>query len=311
MTLVGIGALAVFGAASLLFLAAQDVLLQRMRVYRALRTIKASQLGPEDIGRSRLATPVSRRVLVPGLRRLGSVAKRMTPAGVVQRLARQLDYAGQPAGWDAERVLALKVFAAIGLAVFSLLLGLAGGYSILRAVLVTLLLATGGYFLPDLILHSRGSQRQEEIRRALPDGLDLLSLTVEAGLGFDAALARVARESGGSLGQELSRVLQEMQLGVSRSDALRGFSDRSTVAEVKSFVLSMVQADIFGISIAKVLQVQSHEMRVKRRQRAEERAQKLPVKILFPLLFCIFPALFVILLGPAAIRIYQSLITRI
>jgi len=311
MTLVGIGTLAAFGAVSLLLLAAQDYLLQRMRVYRTLRTVKASQLSPEDIARSQLAAPVSSRVIVPGLRRLGSAVKRMTPAGVVERLARQLAYVGQPAGWDAERVLALKVFASIGLAALSLLLGLAGGYSVLRAVLVTAVLTTGGFFLPDLILHSRGAQRQEELRRALPDALDLLSITVEAGLGFDAALARVSRESGGPLGQELTRVLQEMQLGVSRSDALRGFSDRSTVAEVKSFVLSMVQADIFGISIAKVLQVQAKEMRVKRRQRAEERAQKLPVKILFPLLLCIFPALFVILLGPAAIRIYESLFTSL
>jgi tight adherence protein C len=146
------------------------------------------------------------------------------------------------------------------------------------------------------------------MQRALPDALDLLSITVEAGLGFDAAVARVARQSGGPLGEELHRVLQEMQIGKSRSDALRDLADRTSIPELKSFVLAMVQADIFGISIAKVLQVQAKEMRLKRRQRAEEQAQKVPVKIVFPLILCIFPSLFIVLLGPAVITIYENIL---
>jgi tight adherence protein C len=135
-----------------------------------------------------------------------------------------------------------------------------------------------------------------------------MSITVEAGLGFDAAMERVAREMEGPLGEELIRVVQEMRLGKSRADALRDLGSRSSVDELKSFVLAMVQADIFGISIARVLHVQAAELRIKRRQRAEEQAQKLPVKIIFPLILCIFPALFIVLLGPAAIQIYESLL---
>jgi len=172
------------------------------------------------------------------------------------------------------------------------------------------LLGIFGYLLPDIILRSRAEERQVAMRRALPDTLDLLSISVEAGLGFDAAMARVAREVHGPLGQELNRVLQEMQLGTARAEAFRELAERSGTPELKSFVLAMVQADVFGIPVAKVLQVQAREMRIKRRQAAEERAQKLPVKILFPLLFCIFPVIFVVLLGPAAIRIYQSLINH-
>jgi tight adherence protein C len=163
-----------------------------------------------------------------------------------------------------------------------------------------------GYYLPEWVLRSKSGKRQHKMRRALPDALDLLSITVEAGLGFDAALSRVARQEGGPLGEELHRVLQEMQLGKSRADALRDLGDRTSIPEFKSFILAMIQADVFGISIAKVLHVQANEMRVKRRQRAEETAQKVPVKIVFPLITCIFPALFVVLLGPAAISIYNA-----
>lgn len=133
---------------------------------------------------------------------------------------------------------------------------------------------------------------------------------MEAGLAFDAAVQQVARHAGGPLGEELLRVLKEIQLGKSRSDALRDFGERTTVPELRSFILAVIQADVFGISIAKVLHHQAAEMRMKRRQRAEEKAQKLQVKILMPLLSCIFPALFVVLLGPAAINIYQSFISK-
>ena len=163
-----------------------------------------------------------------------------------------------------------------------------------------------GYYLPEWVLRSRSGKRQGAMRRALPDALDLLSITVEAGLGFDAAVSRVSKQAGGPLGEELYRVLQEMQIGKSRADALRDLGERTTIPELKSFVLAMIQADIFGISIAKVLHVQANEMRVKRRQRAEEKAQKVPVKIVFPLLTCIFPSLLVVLLGPAAISIYRA-----
>ncbi len=306
MDLNTIGILAFFGALALAFIAVGDFALERRQVFRALRSVRAIELSSTDVRQRELAIPFGQRVALPALRRLGGLGKRMTPASVVERLGKELVYAGSPTGWDAERILALKL---LGVAVFGvgiLVLGPIAGVPVFRVIILAFLGVFVGYYLPEWILRSRSGKRQKALQRALPDALDLLSITVEAGLGFDAAVARVARQAGGPLGEELHRVLQEMQIGKTRSDSLRDLADRSTVPELKSFVLAMVQADVFGISIAKVLQVQAHEMRLKRRQRAEEQAQKLPVKIVFPLIFCIFPSLFIVLLGPAAIAIYKA-----
>jgi len=150
-------------------------------------------------------------------------------------------------------------------------------------------------------------ERSERIRRELPDALDLLVISVESGLGFDAALSQVARNTEGPLAGEFFRVLQEMQLGTGRSDAMRALADRTDVSDLKAFITAMVQADAFGIPVANVLRIQAREMRIRRSQRAEESAQKVPVKILFPLVFCILPALFVVILGPAVITIMRTL----
>lgn len=163
-----------------------------------------------------------------------------------------------------------------------------------------------GWFGPSLWIYQVGYDRTELVRRELPDAIDLLTISVEAGLAFDAALAQVARSSDGPLAKELFRVLQEMQLGTGRLDALRALADRTDVEELRIFVAAMVQADTFGIPIANVLRVQSKEMRVKRSQRAEEKAQQVPVKILFPLIFCILPALFIVVMGPAGIKIFEQ-----
>ncbi len=144
------------------------------------------------------------------------------------------------------------------------------------------------------------------MRRELPDALDLLTISVEAGLAFDSALSQVARNTSGPLAEEFFRVLQEMQIGLGRADAMRALGDRTDLPELRGFITSMVQADSFGIPVAQVLRVQAREMRVKRSQRAEELAQKVPVKILFPLIFCILPSLFVVILGPAVIQIFTS-----
>jgi tight adherence protein C len=204
----------------------------------------------------------------------------------------------------------MKVVTTVAAVIGTIVLGRVGDLSSFQIIVLILLGIFVGYYLPEWILRSKSGKRQALMRRALPDALDLLSITVEAGLGFDAAMARVARQAGGPLGEEMHRVLQEMQIGKSRSEALRDFGERSSVPELKSFVLAMVQADIFGVSIAKVLHVQANEMRIKRRQRAEEEAQRVPVKIIFPLILCIFPSLFVVLLGPAAITIYNNIIHR-
>lgn len=301
-----LGLLLIFAAIFVTLATFGDFILARQEVFRALRSVRQIQMAPTDIRKKELATPFTQRLVLPALKRLGSAGRRFAPAGVVERLGKEIVYAGSPAGWDAERVLAIKVLLTGGGIIGGLLLSKLAGFAGFRGLIFMGLMGFIGWYIPEWMLRSKSGARQEGMRRALPDALDLLSITVEAGLGFDAAVARVARQAGGPLGEELHRVLQEMQLGKSRADALRDLGERTTIPEFKSFVLAMIQADIFGISISKVLHVQAGEMRLKRRQRAEEKAQKVPIKIIFPLLACIFPALFVVLLGPAMIRIFNA-----
>lgn len=306
MSIYLIGTLAAFLAIGVAVFALQDFALERRQIFKSLRSVRQIELTPTDLRSRELAIPFTQRVALPALRGLGRLGRRMTPGSAVERLSKELVYAGSPPGWDAERILALKILGTGVLLIGSFLLLRFAEFSTVRSVIVSFLFGFVGYYFPEWVLRSKSGTRQKAIQRALPDSLDLLSITVEAGLGFDAAVARVARQSGGPLGEELHRVLQEMQIGKARADALRDLADRTTIPELKSFVLAMVQADVFGISISKVLHVQAHEMRVKRRQRAEEQAQKVPVKIVFPLIFCIFPSLFVVLLGPAGISIYRA-----
>jgi tight adherence protein C len=166
---------------------------------------------------------------------------------------------------------------------------------------------TLAYFTPDLLVHSRGQERQESIGKALPDTLDQMTIAVEAGLGFETAMARAGRTGTGPLADELVRTLQEVQLGVPRSKAMRNLADRTDQSDLRHFVLAVIQAESYGIPIADVLRTQAAEQRVKRRQRAEEQAMKIPVKIIFPLILCILPTLFIVILGPAAIQVSRSL----
>jgi tight adherence protein C len=300
-------ALLFFAAFLMLSLTLTTAVVERRRVYRALRAIRAIEVAPHDLRRKELAAPFHIRLLLPGLKRLARLGRRLTGAATLDRLQRQVVYAGSPAGWDAERVLAYKILLAIVLGLGGLALTLLLRVGFLRVAILTALLAVGGYYLPDLILYNQASKRQELIAAALPDTIDLLAMMVQAGMGFDGAMARAGKEMRGPLGEEFHRVVQETQLGKARSEALKDLAERSTVPELKSFVLALTQAEVYGIPIATVLHVQAKEMRLKRRQRAEERAQKIPVKLVFPLIFCIMPSLFIVLLGPAAIRIYRAL----
>lgn len=235
---------------------------------------------------------------------LRGLAERLSPGGMVTTLQRRLDLAGNPSGWTPDRILAVK---GLGLFVLGGLGALYGVRTIGLVIVGAAVAGTAGFFVPDILLYNAGSKRQAKIQQALPDALDMLTVCVEAGLGFDAALAQVARNTRGPLAAEFSRVLQEIQIGKSRSLALRALADRTTVPELRSFVSALVQAGELGITIANVLREQAKEMRLRRQQRAEEKAQKVPVKILFPLVFCLFPSLFIVIIGPGAINIMHAI----
>ncbi len=238
---------------------------------------------------------------------LERLAVRLSPAGIATVMQRRLDVAGNPAGWTTDRMLAVKGLGLVALGVLGALYGLRNPELL---IVGGGLGAVVGFFLPDLLLHNTGLRRQDQIPRSLPDALDMLTICVEAGLGFDAALAQVARHTPGPLAREFARVLQEMQIGKSRSEAMRAMAERTTVPELRTFVSAMIQSAELGIPVAHVLREQAKEMRIRRRQRAEGQAQKIPVKITFPLILCLFPALLVIVVGPGIIQIAHSLFAR-
>ena len=238
---------------------------------------------------------------------LRSLALRLSPSGIAAKIQHRLDLAGNPGRWTPDRLLAAKGLGLVGLAMLGALYGL---HSPALLILCPVIGGAIGFFLPDILLYNSGLKRQAKIQIALPDALDMLTVCVEAGLGFEAALAQVARNTVGPLAAEFARVLQEMQIGKSRSQALRAMADRTTVPEARAFVSALVQAGDLGIPVGHVLREQAKEMRVRRRQRAESKAQQVPVKITFPLILCIFPALLVVVLGPGVINIAHSLFGR-
>ena len=259
-----------------------------------------------DLRQEELSLSFNQRVIQPLGTGLANLGRRFTPNETRTRITRLLELAGNPGGWDAERISALKVFALVALGMTALIL--AGIFDLSTRVSLAVLLAAAaaGYFLPNYVLAKKGERRQVEIRKALSDTFDLLTVSVEAGLGFDAALTQVVRRIPGVLSEELSRMLNEVQLGVPRSEAMRDLAARTDVEELSGFVLSMVQADEFGVSVTAILRAQTKELRVRRRQMAEMQAMKLPVKLVFPMVLCTLPALFTVILGPGAIRIFDA-----
>lgn len=248
---------------------------------------------------SRGAAPVDvERTGKPSL--LESIGRRLTPPAYVAFLDRLLALAGRPATMPLGRVLGSKL--AIGLtgAGLGFYLTAIGTTPLMKLAGMFLLFL--GYFIPDLLLYSKGLERQKTIQLELANTLDQMLISVEAGLGFEGAMARAGENGKGPLAEELVRTLQDMQVGRSRRESYLSLAERTNIPELRSFVQAVVQADTYGIAISRVLRVQAKVMRVKRRQRAEEKAMKLPVMILFPLLFFIFPVLFVAILGPAVIN---------
>jgi tight adherence protein C len=274
-------------------------------VTRSLAVLEAMDHAPAELT-AELDRPFADRVLAPLQTRALGVGRRLSGADTAERVRRKLEMAGNPRDWSVDRVVSGKVIGAVVLAMVGLALSMLLGTGVSMRVLLVLGGLVLGFFVPNFYLYQKTYDRAERVQRDLPDAIDLLTISVEAGLGFDAALQQVSRNTEGPLAEEFSRVLREMQIGQGRSAALRALSDRTTVPELRSFVSAMVQADAFGIPVAQVLRVQSSEMRVKRRQRAETKAQQVPVKITVPLIFCILPCLFVAVMGPAAISIMDS-----
>jgi tight adherence protein C len=274
-------------------------------VGKSLAVLQAMTSAPKELT-DEIDRPFSERVWEPLQARTLGLGRRLSGADSADRIRRKLDRAGNPPGWTVDRVTSGKIVGAVaGLVVallFSLMLG--AGTPVRLAVVLGGLVV--GFFGPNLYLYQKAYDRSLQIQRDLPDAIDLMTISVESGLGFDAAVQQVSRNTEGPLADEFSRVLREMQIGQGRAAALRAMSDRTNVADLKSFVSSMVQADSFGVPVGQVLRVQSSEMRVKRRQRAEEKAQQVPVKITVPLIFCILPCLFVAVMGPAVISIMDS-----
>lgn len=274
-------------------------------VKRSLAVLEAMATAPEELTKD-IERPFGERVLEPLQDRALALGRRVSGADSANRLQKKLDYAGNPGDMGANRVVSLKVIGAFALMLVGLAVGLVLGSSLPILTLLTIVGLLLGFFAPDLYLYQAAYNRAEQLRKELPDAIDLLTISVESGLGFDAACQQVSRNTEGPLSDEFSRMLSEMQIGQGRSEALRSLAERTNVDDVRSFVSAMVQADSFGIPIGAVLRVQSSEIRVKRRQRAEAKAQQVPVKITVPLIFCILPCLFAVVMGPAALSILDN-----
>jgi len=254
-----------------------------------------------------LSQPFSQRIIKPIIKGMAQFIGRFAPQRNIENMRRRLELAGKPYGWGPTEFLGVRGLAGILLAVLAFLLMTVTGQPAGKRLLATLVAAgLGFYLLPTLWVSSRITNRQTEIVKALPDALDLLTISVEAGLGFDAAMSKVASKWENELSLAFTRVIQEIQMGKLRREALRDMADRMDVPDVTSFVAAIIQADQLGVSIAKVLRIQSEQMRIRRRQRAEEKAHQAPVKMLFPMAFLIFPALFIVLLGPAVLVVMKS-----
>jgi tight adherence protein C len=284
------------------FLSAGD---ERREVREALRGLSDHDL-PANMREQEMLKSMQERVLAPFMARLSGLLGRFTPAGYTQTVREKLVKAGHPAGLDADRFLTLKVLGAVSIVFWPFfafkIAGLGGFYG----MIVTGLLWGMSFFGPDVFVQRKLDQRQYLIATRLPDVLDLLVISVEAGLGFEQAIDRTVDSVPGPLADEFRRMLQETRMGASRAEAFRAMDERCQVPELRSFILAMLQADTFGVSIGRMLRQQADDMRIRRRQRAQEAAQKAPVKMLFPLMFCIFPSLFVVILGPAVLQISKA-----
>jgi tight adherence protein C len=297
-------ALVIAAAVGALVYVVASTSIEKADVRDSLRRLEGYQI--QDVRDQEMLAPMSERVVAPLLEGLTGMAQRFTPKGYGEKVAQKLVHAGNPPNLNVDKILVMKLLGLVSVVFWlpiTLMLGFQG-----PLLLVGIVVLWGVSFMyPDVLLNRKIEDRQKEISRKLPDILDLLVISVEAGLGFEQALDRTCTAVPGALSDEFRRMLHEIRIGSTRADALRAMADRSDVPELRSFILAMLQADTFGVSISRLLRSQADEMRIKRRLMAQEKAQKAPVKMLFPLVFCIFPSIFVVILGPAMINISRAL----
>lgn len=250
--------------------------------------------------------PLSERLVGPALGSFRRIGRRLTPGWQLEKMRRQVTLSGLGSG-GIESLLALKAAVTVaGAALLPLVVAGLGGAAV-NVIVLAVLGGAVGFFAPDFLLARKGTARQMELRRSLPETIDLMAIAVQAGMGLEAAIELVSRKLPGALGDELHRLLQEIQLGSSRRQALHRIRERTSVNELSTFALALIQADTIGSPIADVLQSHAAQMRMIRRQDAREMAAKLPVKLLFPMLLLIFPALIIVVIGPAAISVMTDL----
>jgi tight adherence protein C len=261
---------------------------------------------PMSLEDRELSQPFSERVLKPLIKSWSNRLGSRSPAKSTEKYRLKLAQAGNPSGMGVTEFLGLRILVAIGLGAGVFLLMTLLAHNATMAMLMAPVLGIFGFMLPGIWLDRKIKFRRKEIRKSLPDAIDLLTISVEAGLGFDPALMRVAEKWDNALTREFARVLSEMRIGKTKREALREMADRCDEDGLRAFVSAVVQADQLGVAITQVLRIQSEAMRVKRRQLAEELAQKAPIKMLFPMVFLIFPALYVIILGPAIPQVMEA-----
>ena len=269
-------------------------------VARSLSMIDAAVDDHVSVSRE---LPFRPRLVTPLHAWMVSIARALSPNGTEARLAKLLDQAGSPEQWTVDRLLTIKGAALFVGGFFGLFVG--GGLT-LRGILIAAAVAVALFFVPDFLAFNLVLHRRQETGKGLSEALDMLTVCVEAGLGFDAALLQVARNLDTVIAGEFARVLSEIQIGKSRTEAFQALGERLNTPDIRNFVTALVQADRLGLPIAGVLREQTAAMRLMRRQRAEEKAQKTTIKILFPLIFCIFPSLFIVVVGPGAIRLMNA-----
>jgi tight adherence protein C len=261
---------------------------------------------PATLEEIELSMPFSERILAPMVRRASGFMVRFTPARTLESTRHKLDLAGNPNNWTPSEFFGVRAVACVAMGGLIFLVLSLANVDFLPRIGFTALFAVLGFMLPALWLGSKIRSRKHSVIRSLPDALDLLTICVEAGLGFDQAMQKVAEKWDDDLSRAFARVLHEIRLGKTRREALRDLSNRLDVSDVTSFVAAVIQAEQLGVSIAKVLRIQSDQMRIRRRQRAEEKAHQAPVKMLFPMVFLIFPAIWIVLLGPAVLQVMAT-----